>query len=564
MIKTKVVHPLYPIMPQHCPDREQRSYTMLNQEALSFQLAYRILDGSTKEEYFFVKAESELPLNCYVTGCVPVLHADYSTIQPVAPIGMYPDILIPKRLDLPLQPMNSWNAIYYYEPGEQLLLCAYNDSWQGLWFAVNEEGDEVTPGSYTIRITLWNQAGKQVGEESVTVTVMEQSLPKQKTVYTNWFHYDCLADFYRVELFSDEYIRIMRDYIRKAVRNGMNMILLPAFTPPLDTPVGGERMTVQLVKVKVSEAGYEFDFSELRRFLRICQEEGITYFEHSHFFSQWRAEHAPKIVAEQDGVTRQIFGWGTDATGEEYIGFLRRYLTCLREILREEGLEKRILFHLSDEPDMRTYQSYQAVYEKLADLLEGYLVGDAMLEPQVMEQVPIRLPIAQTVSVKDFLHHRKEVWCYYTGGMVEKGMSNRLIQLPRERNRILGIQMYYHGVQGFLHWGYNFYYGRLSKGLFDPKRNPCGGFPNAGTSYMVYPAEDGTAYQSVRQKIFLDGLTDIRALELLEALTDRSVCEQLIREYFGEIDFYTSPDGPEALIAFREAVNDGIIQASVK
>ena len=103
MITTRVCHSLFPVMPGQCPEQEQHHHTVLNKEALSFQLAYRILDDSRKEQYFFVKAETDLPINCYVTGCVPILHADFGPIEPVAPIGMYPDILLPKKLDIPLQ-----------------------------------------------------------------------------------------------------------------------------------------------------------------------------------------------------------------------------------------------------------------------------------------------------------------------------------------------------------------------------------------------------------------------------------------------------------------------------
>ena len=51
--------------------------------------------------------------------------------------------------------------------------------------------------------------------------------------------------------------------MKTAVKNGMNMVLMPAFTPPLDTPVGKERKTVQLVGVDFDGKNYKFDFSLL-------------------------------------------------------------------------------------------------------------------------------------------------------------------------------------------------------------------------------------------------------------------------------------------------------------
>ena len=81
----------------------------------------------------------------------------------------------------------------------------------------------------------------------------------------------------------------------------MNMILTPVLTPPLDTEVGGERTTVQLADIEKTDGGYVIDLSRLERFIDICLANGIKYFEINHFFTQWGAEHAPKIVATVDG-----------------------------------------------------------------------------------------------------------------------------------------------------------------------------------------------------------------------------------------------------------------------
>ena len=42
------------------------------------------------------------------------------------------------------------------------------------------------------------------------------------------------------------------------------MLLTPVFTPPLDTAVGGERRTVQLVDVKAEGNQYTFGFANLK------------------------------------------------------------------------------------------------------------------------------------------------------------------------------------------------------------------------------------------------------------------------------------------------------------
>ena len=175
------------------------------------------------------------------------------------------------------------------------------------------------------------------------------------------------------------------------------------------------------------------------------------------------------------------------------------------------------------------------------------------------EDGTVKTPIVSTDHIAPFLGKCKELWCYYTGGC-QGSRSNRLLNCSSERNRMLGIQMYYNGVKGFLHWGYNYWYDFMSKGLFDPKTYPEGcGLP--GTSYMVYPSNDGTALQSIRQKVFYEGLNDIRALKLLESLYDRETAMSLIRKHYGEVDFDTEAVSADKLLSLREEVNKMIEKA---
>ncbi|MBQ7800395.1 MAG: DUF4091 domain-containing protein [Oscillospiraceae bacterium] len=563
MITTKIFSSLSLIKPESCPENELKEFSLLKNEPFSFQMAFKITDGSLRAVRCFVKATSDIPVKVYYANCVPVIHTDYSTLDP-NPIGLYPDILVPKKSDAAWAELEAYRGIKkYFEKGETTLMSAFNDCWQTLWVCVNEDGKEIEAGEHTVTLELFDQALNKLGENSITLSVIDRCLPEQSLIYTNWFHYDCLSDFYNKEIFSDEFFEVMRDFVRKAASNGMNMLLTPFFTPPLDTMVGDERKTAQLVKIKLENGKYSFDFSLLKRFMDMCREDGIRYFEHSHLFTQWGAKHAPKIVAEVDGEEKRIFGWDTDAVGDEYVYFLRSYLTELRKFLKAEGLEKNILFHISDEPNESHYMNYQAAYDKIADLLDGFMVGDALSHVEFFESGLVKIPIALTRFAHKFVGKGDNIWAYYTGEEVNRGLSNRLIQMPRERNRILGVELYHHNIKGFLHWAYNFYYGESSKGLFNPCTNTTPSFPNAGTSYMVYPAHNGTAYQSIRQKNFAEGLIDMRALQLLESLSGREVCDKLIEEYFGEVTFFTAPDA-ETLLNFRKAVNEKIKNAERK
>lgn len=565
MIQTKILHSLHLITPENgSAAEEMKEFSLCQNEPFSFQLAYKLFhdpdaEKKPEEQHFFIRLTTELPVNTYHVACVPVMHS-FHRIQPSLSIGLYPDILIPKATNPPLirQTVRGGLGYRYIEVGEKISLAAYDDSWRQLWFAVNEDGNIMSPGRHIIKIELFDTGYRKVGENELTLNVMDAPLPEQTLYYTNWFHNDCLADYYGLELFSEEYFRVMKDFLRPAVRNGMNMLLLPAFTPPLDTAIGAERMTVQLVKVTKENGIYSFDFSLMKRYIDVAREAGIRFFEHSHFFTQWGAAHAPKIIAEVDGVTRRIFGWETDASGEEYAAFLRAYIPQVRAFLRSEELEETTLFHVSDEPSDENFVTYGRSYAIVRDLLDGCTVGDALSDPKYYESGLVQTPIARTHRAMEFVSKCDNLWVYYTGNESYDGLSNRLIHLPRERNRGISVQLYAFHVKGFLHWGYNFYYGRLSHGLYNPAIDPCCGFPNAGTCYSVYPDTNRKPLQSIHQKIFADALIDLRALQLLESLAGRELCEALILRHLGQPDFFNTPETPDKLIDFRQALNESI------
>lgn len=559
MLETRILSSLHKVAPQHCPEAPLTALSGLQNEPLSFQLAYKLAPGEFRTRPVYPRVESELPLNMYSVGYVPVLHTDVGIPDTPAPGGLIGDILLPKKINPELEHKGyPWQTMYF-EKGEKVTLNAANDAWQALWFTVNEEGKTIASGSYPIRISLYDSyTGAKLGESSIEINVIGASLPKQRLKYTNWFHCDCLADFYHVEIFSEPFFEIMRAQVACAVKNGMNMILTPFFTPPLDTPVGDERMTAQLVKVYQINGVYSFDFSLLKKFLDICRQEGMEYFEHSHLFTQWGSKAAPKIMATVDGVEKRILGWDTPADGPEYTAFLDAYLPAVKKFLAGEGLEGKVLFHISDEPDDKNADYYRKAKAVVSRHLAGALCGDALSHYLFYEEGLVETPIVATHHIEEFLGRCDHLWAYYTGGQIQDGLGNRLLITPPERNRVLGLEMYAHHIEGFLHWAYNNYYDLLSQGLFDPKFNPCGYNNNPGTTYMVYPGGDGQPLQSTRQKVFAEGILDIRALELLESLAGRAACEELLEKHFGKVDFHTAPRNPEHLLAFRREVNEAI------
>ena len=201
---------------------------------------------------------------------------------------------------------------------------------------------------------------------------MPVTLPEQKLTFTQWFHGDCIAARYGVEIYAKEHWALLEKYMRMAAEHGMNMILTPVFTPALDTEIGKERPCTQLVEITKNDAGYHFDFARLARWVETAKDCGISKFEISHFFTQWGAKCAPNIYVTENGERKLKFGWHTAATDPEYAALLHALLPQLLTFFEEVGVEKNdLMFHISDEPS----EEHKADYLKAKAVVEPYLPG---------------------------------------------------------------------------------------------------------------------------------------------------------------------------------------------
>ena len=126
--------------------------------------------------------------------------------------------------------------------------------------------------------------------------------------------------------------------------------------------------------------------------------------------------------------------------------------------------------------------------------------------------------------------------------------------------------MYKYRLDGFLHWGYNFYNSEKSLYPIDPYRctDASGAFPS-GDPFLVYPGKDRKPEESIRLMLMDEAMSDLRAMYLLEDLTDRETvmrCIEQTREE--EVTFSKYPRNISYMTACRERVNEAIRAAIQK
>ncbi len=528
----------------------------LKNEPFSFQLVYR--SSSSTFEPVSISVKTELPAVGYRVDTLPIKNAanDYSERGYVSDLpGLYPDLL-EKR---PLTPEIIQKGGGNYERDVKHLLNASAKLPQAMLVTINPDSETLNAGEYEIVCTLSSLNNLSVlGSVTLKLEIIDSLLPEQTERYTNWFHVDCLCDYYKVEPYSDEFYAIFRSFIKNATAHRMNTLLLPAFTPALDTPIGHTRRNVQLVDIEKTPSGWKFSFERIAKFMSIAAECGIVYFEHCHLFTQWGAKHAPCIY-DKEG--KLLFGWDTDASSDEYREFIRAYLKSFIEFFRSEGYsDSQLIFHISDEPIEEHLESYKTAHDTISDLIEGFDQIDALSDVDFYSTGLVKTPVAFIPKADDFMKSCPSYWLYYTCGTYARSSSNRLITNTAARTRVLGLQMYYYRAKGFLHWGYNFYYDRMSEGQFDPKVDPCGYKLMPGGCYLCYPEENGAA-PSLREKHMAEAFDDIRALKLLESLIGRDEVLRICEEKLGKISCTLIPEGNE-MFELRELINEKLKELS--
>ncbi len=509
--------------------------TALKGDVPAFQLVYSVeesrgeslraaVEGIKSELYSVRLVPSLLP-------CPAVRDTNYLRTEP----GLFPDLLTPS--DGNITPVEG--------------------QFRSLWIRIPTENAE--PGSHPVTVRVFSGAGELLFQEKIKVWILPVELPEQTLLHTEWFHADCLANYYHVPPFGAFYWQTVENFIRFAARRcGVNVLLTPVFTPPLDTEEGRERTDVQLVDIEKKGGRYRFGFEKLKRWCGICRKFGIERLEIPPLFTQWGAKATPNIYAEENGSRTRIFGWDVPSGSPKYRGFLKQFLPQLVSCLNDLGFPKKNLyFHLSDEPSKANLENYAAARKQAADLLEGLPVIDALSDFSCYESGIVRHPVVATSAVEPFLeHHVPDLWVYYCCGQ-GVDVPNRFFSTPSARNRMMGILMYRFRIHGFLHWGYNFYSSRLSRRAIDPYAVTDGdcGFPS-GDPFLVYPAQDGTPYSSIRNEVQMEGLADMRALTLLEQMTDRKEVESLLeRGLSAPLSFRRYPHSAAWLLRVREKVN---------
>lgn len=520
-LKLRQYSSLEKVFLKNLPEAEEiKSISVLKGDEVNYQIAYTL--SETSNEIFEISVESEIAeyVSVRLVGNVPSelpayehdYDDDYITITP----GLFPDVLYPM---------------------ESNKIEAKFSRYHSLWITVKIP-ENMQKGDYDVKVIFKNDSFGICESCSMRVHVVNAVLPPQTLLYTQWIHPSAVADYYGLEMFSEEYWTMLGKFIKCAADNGINMALVPIF--------GGHS------RITVDDGTYTFDFGRLERYIRLCMECGIDNFEISHLFAI-RARTAVGITVEENGQSKPLFGEG-EYSLDKFKDFLKVFLPALADCLKNMGVYEKSCFHIGDEPTLEELDFYGEISKFVKEVLGDVDIMDALSDYEFYEKGYLNMPVVAIDHMKPY-EGIPGVFGYNCCAQ-HTAVSNRFMAMPSYRNRIIGVQIYKYNLIGFLHWGFNWYYTEKNPHIVNPFLTTDGESTwQSGDPFSVYPGKDGPI-ESIRIKVFDEALADVRALQLLEKYIGRQATEELI-DRFAEmtVTYSDYPRTSEYLLKLREEIN---------
>lgn len=495
-------------------------------EKISFQACARNIGYDCKNIQVSVEGPDSLDITIRRVGYVPVLH--FNT-------------------DTPREELDGLSRIPGYVPDP-----LFNDNTatagpletHSFWINAAIPEDAI-PGPAEIRVFF------TVGDETIcnltaSIIISDIVLSSRTFPVTHWFYADALCDWYHVIPFEERFWAVVEPYMANLVSHGNNCMYVPIFTPPTD----GVKRPTQLLKVESpSRDIYNFDFSDVKRWVDLARKCGAQMFEWTHLFSQWGVKYALRIYKNNNDEKSLFWEPDTGATSNVYKKFLTQFLPEFYNFLIREDLIDISLFHVSDEPHgdehLQNYRDARAMLKELAPWMK---VADALSDIRYGIEGLTDTPIPSIAVASEFNKAGIPAWTYFCCGPRGKYL-NRFLDTPLAKIRMAGWLFYRHDAKGFLHWGYNYWYKSQTRELIDPFTEQCGGvWPcfGQGDPFVVYPGPNGPI-DSIRWEAFAESLNDYALLQIVN--TDRN--SLLLADIHGYDEF---PKTAEWILNARKSI----------
>ena len=349
-------------------------------------------------------------------------------------------------------------------------------------------------------------------------------LPDQQLGYTNWFKLDNVASRHNLEKWGEPFWQMLGRYADLMAKGRQNTFIVP---------------WREFVKMG-TDGQVAVQDRRLGRYIKLFLDRGFTRIESGHIASRHKNDW---------GLSRlDSYFTGSGVNSEKGRTELAAILKEIRKVLDKLDLLKDVQFlqHLTDEPTDTNAESYKELAKQVREYLGDVKIFEATMSSKLVGAVDHWCPQVQIYQKeRDFFEQRKKagdkVWvytCLVPGGK----WLNRTLDMERLRQVYLGWSLVRYDLDGFLHWGLNYYIGDPFKQ--SAVKHPHGADNNflpAGDTHVVYPGDDGPL-SGQRFESHRIGMEDA---DLLLQLKKRSpkLADEIMQKVFRSFNDYTTDLG---------------------
>ena len=365
------------------------------------------------------------------------------------------------------------------------------------------------------RFPMW--MGKAPFKIDLPISVdVKSTVLKPRTDFpvTHWISADSIWEYYKTEPFSDRFWELAEAYIENLTAHNLDVVYSPIFNARHEIL----QRPAQLLKVRpLGDDRYEFDFSDVRRWIQLAKKHGAHFVEWTHFFTPapTSGKYPQRIFERWETIGKLLWAPEISAVSDTYRRFLEQFLPAFKQVLIEEEMLHRSLFHCADEPDgpvqVADYRQARALLNELAPWMK---VIDAMSDPVFATERLTDMPVPSIVTAPQFTAAKCDAWVYFCCGPRGPYLQ-RFLDTPLPKLRMAGWLFYKLRAKGFLHWGHNYWFvfctGTPTNPFIDAAVSSWPGMPH-GDAFVVYPGESGPI-DSIRWEVFAESLQDYALLQ---------------------------------------------------
>ncbi|MGN8070305.1 DUF4091 domain-containing protein [Mucilaginibacter sp. 22184] len=373
----------------------------------------------------------------------------------------------------------------------------------------------ISPGEHECKVKLSWTEGKVQKQQQLFVKVNVANLvikPRHDFHVTHWWRGEATALYYKTELYNERWWKLTRALMKNLIEHGNDVAFIQNF---FELRAVFKKPCQMLIVNEQSPGKYIFDWTNVKRFVDMCRELGYMKFEWAHLWLYWGVADAMHVYTKkEDGTYRLLWDEHLKAMDPIYINFLKQYLPEFHRFLKKEKLLENSYFHLSDEPWSEHIENYKKARNLLHELAPWMKVMDALSDIRYGRDKLTDIPVPIISSAEDYLKEGIPHWVYYCTGPRGPWL-NRFYDTPLAKIRMSGFLFYKLKAQGFLHWGYNFWYKLDTEQSIDPfNEGAATAYPGIaqGDPFVVYPGPDGP-YDSIRWEVFAEALQDYAILQ---------------------------------------------------